>query len=237
MPNRIPYVAAALFGLFAASTPAQAQYAPFPCTWTPGERQIGQTMQGPVVVPLCIYEAPPQSSSRKPDSNDEGDDHYVPGYIPGPRPEPPKGWRPLYGAFVDWVVRQDEDREDIVYGYAYILNQQTPELARQKVVDVCMKEALFPDPTSDCYPQLFDHPYVVVIQYPHHPSYSPGERGMFKAFEATNDNAISGEFVEREPGKWEYCANGRNHPQPCAILIGFERNGIWPDSSTGKKRK
>ena len=186
-------------------------------------------MQGPVVVPLCIYEAPePAPHSSRSDHNGS-DENHVPGYIPGPRPEPPKGWRPLYGAFAEWVVSQDESGDNRVYDYAYIVNQQTPEIARQKVIEACMKTALFPDPSSTCFPQLFDHPVVVVVQYPHHPSYSPHERGMYKAIQAVNERAISGEFIEREPGKWEYCPNGSSHSQPCALLIGFERNGIWPD--------
>lgn len=237
MQIRIQHVAASIFFAFGVSSPASAQYAPFPCTWAPGERQVGQTMQGPVVVPLCVNDGPTQSTKSQGDTNDEDDDHYVPGYIPGPRPEPPKGWRPLYGAFVEWVVTQDENGDNPVYSYAYILNQETPEMARQKVVEACMKDALFPEPGSDCFPQMFNRPYVVVIQYPHHPSYSERERGMYKAFEMTTDEGFLETIFEREPGKREYCPNGPNHHQPCAKVIAMELNGVWPERKGGRKRR
>lgn len=63
---RIRYAIVLLLAALGAAAPASAQYAPFPCTWAPGERQVGQTMQGPVVVPLCINEAPGQASSSSP---------------------------------------------------------------------------------------------------------------------------------------------------------------------------
>lgn len=225
-------------GTLVWSTPGQAA-APFPCTWGPGERQIGQTMQGPVVVPLCIYEAPPEEKRQDNGSdNPEDDPYYVPGYIPGPRPEPPKGWQPLYGAYVVYVTRHDENGNNAAYGYAYVLNQHTPQEARDKVVAHCLEYAMFPDAESgDCVPQMVDHPYFVMIQYPDLPPYSQNERGLYKAFEAVSERGISGKFVEREPGKWEYCTpSDISENRPCAILIGFERNGIWPEDQKGKKK-
>ena len=48
------FVRMALAALFGVSAAAQAQYAPYACNGTPGERMVGTTDSGGATVPLCV---------------------------------------------------------------------------------------------------------------------------------------------------------------------------------------
>lgn len=216
-----------IFALTLAPTSAAAQGV-FPCTWGPGHVQVGQTMQGTVTVPLCV-QRPAEPAARRDSGSrvSDGDSGYDPlggVYIPGPLPEPPRGWRPLYGAFIGFVSSQDEYGDNKVHDYILTLNHATRTEAEDAAIALCMERAVFPDPTGACYPFVIDRPYVVVV---HHAA----EDGRYSMTQSTTWQGTPENWVRRPSGEMDICSfvHAPEFTRPCNRLERFERNGLWPE--------
>ncbi len=207
------------------SGPASAQ-GTFQCSGGPNEQQVGVTMQGPVTVPLCVSRPAPRSASAE-GSSQSGAGGFDPlggVYLEGRLPEPPRGWRPTYGGFMNFVVSQDENGDNPVHDMVLTVGHATPQEAAAAATRLCMERALFPDPHASCHPQTIDHPYFVVLQ-------RDTEDGRYQMSQFAGDpRRWTDHFVRRDSGRVETCPefDAPTYPRPCFRLVVFDRNGIWP---------
>ena len=213
----------AAFAAMALIWPQAATAQTFQCSGGPNERMVGTTMQGPVTVPLCVSTAPPREQ-RQAGNAGEDDPTYVPGYIEGPRPQPPKGWRPLIAGFATFVSHQDENGDNPQYDYVLTVNHPTPESAKAAAEAECMAKAVFPDPSGACQVYLYDNPYMIVWQDWSNP-------GPYKILVVTNMQDGFGDVPLRgKSGEALLCkkADAPRFANPCNTLVVLLENGVWP---------
>lgn len=207
------------------SDPASAQ-STFQCSGGPNEQQVGVTMQGPVTVPLCVSRpaASVTSGAGGAGSDDPNDDALGGVYIEGPFYEPPRGWRPTYGGFMSFVVSQDENGGNEVYDMVLTLDHASPAEAAAAATALCVQKALFPEPSSACYPEVLNRAYYLVLQ-------RDTEDGRFELLQFDDPRGFGNDLVRRSNGRREVCPRGDapHYPRPCFRLVAYERNGIWPD--------
>lgn len=207
------------------SEPASAQ-STFQCSGATNEQQVGVTMQGPVTVPLCVSRpAGSVAGGAQEAGSDEPDDDALRGiYIEGPRYGPPRDWRPTYGAFMSFVVSQDENGGNEVHDIVLTLGHSSPAEAVAAATALCVQKALFPDPSSSCHPQLLDRAYYLILQ-------RDTEDGRFELLQFDDPRGFGSDLVRRSNGRREVCPRGDapDYPRPCFRLVLYERNGIWPE--------
>lgn len=205
--------------------PQVASAQPFPCSGGPNEQMVGTTMQGPVTVPLCVSTPKPRASAAS-EGEGQDDPYYVPGYIEGPRPEPPKGWRPLYAGFAEFVSMQDENGDNQQYDYVLTINHPTPQSAKEAAERECMAKAFFPDTSGACQVYLYDKPYMIVWQ-----DWTDPGPGPYKILGVTNmEDGFGDVMVRGKEGETLLCKkqDAPDFLNPCNKLIVLLENGIWP---------
>lgn len=212
-----------MVGLEAAPAAAQTT---FQCSGGPDEEQVGLTMQGPVTVPLCVRRPASgrvDASRHSAEGGAQPVDPLSGIYVEGPRHGPPRGWRPTYGAFMSFVVSQDETGGNEVYDMVLTLDHATPAEAASAATALCVRRALFPEPSSACHPEIIDRPYFAVVQ-------RDVEDGRFELVQFNDRRSWSDHTVNRPSGRVEVCAeaDAPDYPRPCSRLVVFDRNGIWP---------
>lgn len=226
-PARWTLPLAAGFAILAiAPTPASAQNV-FPCGGGPNEQQIGMDTNGPVAVPLCVERTGTGSgASAAPISPPT----WKPTHIP-----PPRGWKPVFGAWKSFIVSRIPGTDRFNSDYALSLGHSTREDALAAVREQCMaKKPLYAESKGTCEGYVLKAPYITVVQYPNTPSWL-GQAGTFIVYDETIPMMPS--LVERSPGKWEECGQPRRPAGHCANVVGFFVNGELPASGKKSRRR
>lgn len=183
---------------------------------------------GPVTVPLCI--------SRQPASGSDIDG-AEPAYrwVPPPLPKPPRGWKPVFGAWKAFETSRIPGSNGFVYDYVISLGHGTAEEALAAVWEQCMaRPRVYHEQDGTCRGYVIKEPYVTVVQYPYAPALG-GQRGTIQVYD-TRVPDIDG-ATTLDNGEMLICSMATTPRNECTRVVATMINGVIPGQGKESKRR
>ena len=219
-------LAAMLGGAALFSAPASAQSI-FPCGGGPNEQQIGMDTNGPVTVPLCV--ARPTAPAAGP-----GDEASAYRWMPPPLPKPPRGWRPVFGAWKSFESERIPGTDRFTFDFVISLGHATPEAALAEVEAQCLrKPRVYADQESTCRGFVIKEPYVTVVQYPYEPPLG-SQQGTILVYD-TRVPRIDG-ATTLDNGEVVICSMPTTPRKECTRVLATMINGVIPGKDGGSEQ-
>lgn len=220
-------VAPVLAGAAFMGTPTAAQNV-FPCGGGPNEQQIGVDTNGPVTVPLCVTRPSASGSSS---SGSESEYRWT----PPPLPKPPRGWRPVFGAWKSFETARIPGTDRFVFDYVISLGHATPGEALAAVRELCMaKPRVYDEQEGTCQGFPIDEPYVTVVQYPDVPALG-NQRNTILVYDTRVPN-IDG-LTRLDSGEFVICSMPSTPRHECIRVRATMINGVIPRNKENRKQR
>jgi len=205
---------------------ASAQGGVYPCGGGPGPGQIVVGIQpggtGVPPMPMCADD---------PNFNQMVGSHGKRlEYNPGPPPKPPKGWQPLYNAFVSFDVRQDEDEGNRAFDYGLFVNFDSVDQAQAAAIAYCrdrIRKEAGSDADYRCRNKIItgQDAYVTLFHHPSSGDFSPNQSNSYeKSIHAF------GALLRHEGRAW-ICPTTDTCTQ---FVVGTARNGMFQKAGLEK---